>query len=314
MRSAARILLAVLAVASVIAAVWGSVEVRRHVGSQPRYSIEDWQVGLSELPDWVTPEIQSQVESTDLSGVGLTLFNRGVLDVVRERFETNAWVERVESVDVVYPTAQKKGALLLEVELRRPAALVDVEGSFYLIDAEGRRVGDAYADAPTDWFGVPAITHASATAARVPPAGEHWSDYDVLSGLAVAKILSEHGFLGRFLDHPIERIDVGNVDGRRDPSRSEVALYWQGCRVAWGRSPLSIAPRTIGDDRVLQHLRYIVARPERFGEYAEIHLHRLEMTGVRRQPRRTFDTSEDGGNTAAPVPSSGPLHSLGEPR
>lgn len=288
----------------IIFSVFGSLHIRKHVVGEPRYEYANWQIEFVALPTWVTPEIRNKLEGVDLSDeeTNLTLFDRGVLDLVKARFEASPWVRSVEGIALSYPTATVAGVIGVDLRLRRPLALVKHEGLHYLVDRGGRRLGSPYREAPSAWFGVPTIVGARAVA---PPAeGEEWEDPDVSHGLTVAAILRDDGILDEFADRPIEAVDVANLEGRLRPGDVEIALLWQEARLTWGRSPLSSAPTTVGVEQILHNLRRVLGQPHRFAGYREIHTHRRNLTGLRRAGARPQVDAQ----TAWPVPSSGPIN------
>ncbi len=278
---------------------WASVRVRDHVRQDPRYSITSWRLELVELPAWVTPEIKAELESLALvdpalgdpalgDSLGedaepgpLTLFDRGVLSGVRQQLERSPWVHRLVNIRLVYPTAGRRGSLQVELSLRRPMALVEYAGLYYLTDRRGRRLGAPYSYAPTEWFGIPRISGGDTSIEEIPQPGERWDSLPVQNGLWVASYLFDEEVLDAFAARPIEAIDVVNVGGCVRPRQSEIVLLWEGRRLTWGQAPLSDAPRTVSLETTLENLREVMRRPRAFEAYAEINLHREIMTGVR---------------------------------
>lgn len=270
-----------------ILGVWGSVHVRDRVKGDPRYSLAEWQLDLVELPAWVTPEIQTALETlVDLdSGAGscelskLTLFDRGVLRHLQTHLESSPWVERLVGVRLSYPSEARPGAVHVELDLRRPVALVEYRGLYYLTDREGRRLGAPYSYAPTEWFRIPRIRGGEASIHSVPESGERWDSIHVENGIWVATYLHDHGVLEEFAERPIEAIDVSNVGGRYRRTASEIVLIWEGRRLTWGQAPLSDVPRTVSLQSIIENLRQVLREPQVYGTYAEINLHRDVMTG-----------------------------------
>lgn len=267
-----------------VLAVLGSLYVRDQVRRDERFFLEGWKLGLGELPGWVTPEIRGEVEAVSLGEGGgrLSLFEPGVLGRIRRALEASPWIRVVRAIDVRYPTRESPGALGIELELRRPVALVEVGGLYYLTDAEGYRLGAPYQDPPTEWFGVPAVAGVPSPG-RVPGPGERWASRDVEQGLEVARVLFEGRILQEYPERPIQAIDLTNLHGRVAPRESEVVL-WRGTqRLAWGRSPISAGPRTATVPQLVANLRYVLSHPETFADLAVIHLHRSPegLTGIR---------------------------------
>ncbi len=140
--------------------------------------------------------------------------------------------------------------------------------------------GNAYDYAPTEWFGIPRISGGEASIVHVPGPGERWDSIHVANGIWVANYLHNHKVIEEFADRPIEVIDVSNVGGRDRRTESEIVLIWAGRRLTWGRAPLSDVPRTVSLESVVQNLRRVLREPQVYGAYAEINIHREEMTGI----------------------------------
>ncbi len=311
--------------AALAATIWASLRVRDYVQRDERYWIGDWPVELGELPEWVTPEIRAEIESVRLPDLSVeielaanetagepagdegadaagaaesnadrtperirgTLFERGVLDRLRDALLASPWVSDVTGISAVYPSASRDGALLVALELRRPIAIVEYEGLHYLTDRRGARLGEPYSYAPVEWFRIPVITGIEERV-EVPAIGDAWASREIDNGLAIARVLDDEGIARDYPGELIESIDVSNLGGRRRPMESEVVLAWEGRRLTWGRAPLSSAPRVVGASTVVEHLRRVLGNPDEFADCVEIHLHRRVMTGIRGASTRTF--------------------------
>jgi hypothetical protein len=268
-----------------VLAVLGSIHVKDRVQADSRFSLETWRLEPGTMPEWVTPEIELELRSLRLAGVDdrLSLFSPGVLERVRKALESSPWIESVPDIDIRYPTFEQPGVLALELRLRRPVALVEQGGLYYLTDAEGVRIGSPYREAPTDWFGVPAITGVPPPGCAVPVEGARWPSRDVLQGVEVAKVLFESQVRRDFPGQPVDAIDLTNLHGRVAPRESEIMLWCGRQRFAWGRSPISAGPRTATVDQLISNLRLVLANPDAYSHLAVIHLHRRPeaLTGVR---------------------------------
>jgi len=284
LESAGRWSLRVLFVALGAGAIWGSLCVEQQVRSDPRFFLENWELEAGELPEWVTPEIRDELVGVRLVGEGgpLSLFQPGVLDSVRQALSRSPWIKAVPDIEVRYPTHEAPGALALSLHVRRPVALVEHESFFYLADADGMRLGPAYALAPTEWFGVPAIPGIPAPG-PLPLPGERWTSRDVAQGVEVARVLLEHAIARDFPEHPIQAIDLTNLHGRVTPRESEVMLWCGRQRLAWGRSPISSGPRTATTQEIVANLRKVLGNFDAYNHLAVIHLHRRSdaLTGIR---------------------------------
>ncbi len=273
----------IFAVAFVMGLI-GSIQVRDAVQGDERFVLENWRLEVGALPGWVTPDIRAEIDGLRLEGVGarLSLFSPGVLARVKEGLEHSPWIKTVADMEIRYPTFEKPGVLGLELHLRRPAALVEQGGLFYLADVEGTRLGEPYREAPTEWFGIPSITGIPSPGA-LPGPGERWTSRDVEQGIEVARVLHENHIHRDYPGRPIDAIDLTNLHGRVAPRESEIVLLCGRQRFAWGRSPISAGARTATVPQLVSNLRLVLSNPDAFSHLAVIHLHRRPetLTGVR---------------------------------
>lgn len=284
LESAGRWALRALFVVLGVGAIWGSLEVESRVRGDQRFFLETWALEAGELPDWVTPDIRDEILKVRLVGENgpLSLFQAGVLDRVRDTLASSPWIKEVPDIQIRYPTFENPGALTLSLHLRRPVALIEQAGFFYLADSTGMRLGPAYEKAPTEWFAVPAITSVPAPG-PLPAPGERWASRDVSQGIEVAKILLEYGIARDFPDRPIQAIDLTNLHGRVAQRESEIVLWCGKQRLHWGRSPISTGPRTATTPEIVANLRRVLGNFDSFNHMTVIHLHRRPdtLTGIR---------------------------------
>lgn len=261
----------------------GSYRIRGVVTSSPRFQLADWRLDLQTLPPWVTEDIRSELHELDnsLASVSRSLFAPGVLEEVKIKLEEHPWVRKTMDLELRYPTLSHPGTVLLELALRRPMAIVEHDALFYLVDEDGRRLGQPYREPPSRWFGVPVLKNLSGLPPP-PPAGTLWSSRDLLQGVDVARILFESNVLQDFPGSPVDEIDLANLHGRLSRRESEIVLRVGKQRLAWGRSPRSADPRTVPVETLVENLRYVLGHPEAYGNYAVIHLHRPPevLTGI----------------------------------
>ncbi len=253
-------------------ALVGSWEIRKWVGEDPCYYLDDWGIEAVGLPGWVTPEIRSEIESVELgAGERLHLFDPGVFRKIRRSLESCPWIAEVTDIRLRPRSELKRPAVELALRLRSPVALVEHGGLYYLADAEGVRLGAPYRAAPIGWFRVPAIVSIPAPG-PVPEEGASWVSRDVLQGIAVAKALFDAGLTRDFHGSLVERIDLDNLHGRRDPRRPEIVLWAGGRRYDWGRSPISSGPRAVPVEAAVAALRRCLSDPAALEGIREVRL------------------------------------------
>jgi hypothetical protein len=306
-----RAALAVLAVGL----VWGSVEIRSRVRSDPRFLLSSWKLSIGDLPAWAPEEMRRDLEAISLGEEDLSIFTPGVLARVKEAITSCPWVRDVRRLRLVVPgmggpparegfsladpppgggtdatgeaAVPPAGSIDLELELRLPIALVRAGGEDYLTDREGIRMGGGIDPVCARAMGLPAIVGGEARKERhPPPPGSVWEDRDVREGLEVARILFDQKVGERFPASRIETIDISNVGERARAGGCEIVLTVAGLRLGWGRSPISSGARTLPLPDLLKNLRTVLSRPERYAGFDLVCLYTNPMVGTPAVSRR----------------------------
>ena len=268
--------------------VWGSLVVRSSVTGNERFQLDGWEIEVGDLPEWVTPEIRDEIRlacdggSLPGSPDDWNVLDSGIIRRLRSALEASPWIARLSSAKLEYPGIDRPGRLALQLELRRPVALVEHGALYYLADVDARRLGHPYREPPTEWFNVPAIVGLTSPGA-LPEPGERWASRDIGQGIEVARLLVADGIIRDFPDTPVRAVDLSNLHGRLNTRESEIVLWCGRQRLAWGRSPISAGARTATSPEILRNLRFVLSNPDTFASYALIHLHRRQddLTGVR---------------------------------
>lgn len=146
----------------------------------------------------------------------------GLCHDIATRLGGSGWVE---GVNFVRRTGD--GRIEVSAKFRAPAAMVQYNGDFLLIDREGTRLPGKYRYVPT-WKLIQGVE------ASVPPPGVPWRGSDLQAGLNIVRALAGEPF-----QHQITGVLVENVDGRVNPgfSHLELATDRAGGRIRWGSAP-----------------------------------------------------------------------------
>ncbi|MEM7234556.1 MAG: hypothetical protein AAF517_20425 [Planctomycetota bacterium] len=266
----ARSLTIALSVVVIAAGVYGALDVKRRVETSDKFFLDSWQLDFGRFESWVTPEIVREITAISTGdGTRLSLFRKGVLDELKARVLESAWIEDVGNFQLRYPTSTRPGVIAATLQLRRPVALIESRGHYYLVDQNARRLGEPYDVSPAEWFEVPVIRGAWSFA-EIPEKGEPWLIREVREGVEVARILVAAKIREQYPQWPIDAIDVSNVGGRRQATEGEIVLHCAGRRLDWGRSPLSPKSRTISTEDLIANLRLVLS-----------HMHETEFKLVR---------------------------------
>jgi hypothetical protein len=302
---------------SILGVIWGSLEIKRTVESDSRFRMSRWSLNIPAYPDWVTPEIQTEIEaignigSRQLETAGkspgmplpdrtLTIFKHKVLAELRQELLANSWIRSVPRLAFNYPgwpsgpeSASENaagnwpekwtGGLDADLEIRRPVAAVRWGEKYYFIDGEGHRAGQPVGSYDFDKLRIPAIAGIEqALGGRGAPAasGELWQNREILEGLAVAWEIFKAGFNWRFPQEPIYCINIQNVGGKIYPLECEVVLKTPNLLLGWGRSPISKGARILPVTQVLENLGKVLGQAEKFAGAGLIRLDTTPLVRV----------------------------------
>ncbi|MEX0653382.1 MAG: hypothetical protein WD534_18095 [Phycisphaeraceae bacterium] len=119
------------------------------------------------------------------------------------------------------------GQVIVEATYRQPTAMIESDGVFNVVDAEGVRLPLLYLPHRAESLDLPLIVGVGANAS---PVGEVWPGRDVQAGLALVQMLRDEPFAEQ-----IRAYDVSQSDGR---GRLRLVLHTTtGGLVRWGLPP-----------------------------------------------------------------------------
>ncbi len=249
------------------AALWGIEVARRDVGLRPGYRI--WPERFrAEGPAWCAQDLAD----LKFPRRSYSVFDSALTREIAEAYLACPWVAAVERVEKCFPNQ-----LRVELTLREPVAFVRLPGGFHTIDAEGFVLPIEYGAWDHARRPLPAIQGVASTA---PRPGARWGDRRVAAGLAVAAALAAEPTVLRCIQY----VDVANLDGELDPTRSEVVLYSRrNITVLWGRPPdtKKFGEPSLADK--LARLRRCLGRPFALAGGTQLDLRFPEDEAVARQ-------------------------------
>lgn len=142
--------------------------------------------------------------------------------VIAERLAKVGWVG-----DIHYVRRTGTGRFEVSGRYRSPAAMVQQDDRFYLVDQHAVRLPGLY-HYDESWLLIQGVEQVA------PASGMVWTGGDVRTGLAVIDALVGRDFLSQ-----ITAVLVDNVAGRRDRHRThlELATDRAGGRIRWGSAP-----------------------------------------------------------------------------
>ena len=141
---------------------------------------------------------------------------------VSARVSASGWVAKVNHV-----RRTSDARFEVSCRYRLPAALVQQDAEFFLVDETGVRLPGVYRY-DSSWHIIQGV------GLPAPQPGVLWEGQDLRGGLDVLRAVEAQPFSGQ-----ITAVLVANFDGRADPRRShtELATDQAGGRIRWGSAP-----------------------------------------------------------------------------
>lgn len=233
----------------------GGRTIVRSVVRDRSFRINPVQLRLA-LPRCVTNEIREEL-GMQLSYLSeMSIFEPRLPALVARALNNSPWVLRVNKVERLLPNE-----LQLQLEFRRPAGIVQVGNSLFLVDAQGYWL-------PSRFFKWPYKERPPVIVGRNidawPRKGEPWRSPAVRAGALLTQFLMQNSQHLRGIR--IAKIDLSNLGHGRQAGQSCVVLVTDsGVQINWGCSPVCAELRgtcspagELTDDEKLANLRRIL--------------------------------------------------------
>ena len=205
-------------------------------------------VVLVDPPAWMNDELRARIIqiATPVSPKS-SLDGREPKDVA-DILAAEPWVKRVNQVRRVYGNAPGD-TLEIACDYRAPVALVQDEGWFWMVDADGVKLPERFAKSELSRVAIGKglekiqlrlIVGVHATS---PQAGEVWPGKDIQAGLELARLFHDKPYM-----NDVAMIDVSDVDAESAGAvglKNEIVLHTRfNTQVRWGepiqRGPFSV--------------------------------------------------------------------------
>ncbi|HZZ73425.1 MAG TPA: hypothetical protein VFE24_14320 [Pirellulales bacterium] len=161
--------------------LWGNV--RDQVAIGPDYQLDPNKIELPPTPAWIHSDIRAQVIHDAGWGPTLSLLDERLTVKIAQAFQLNPWVAKVNRV-----SKQQPAGVQVDLEYRRPVAMVEVSGGVLAVDGEATVLPseDFTADDAKRYARISGIQ----TGPR-GPVGTRWGDNGVAGGARLAAFLYE---------------------------------------------------------------------------------------------------------------------------
>jgi len=224
---------------------------------RPEYRLAIDQIRVTQLPHWVPADLVEQVVTRANLPREVSVLDDELLRDIAEAFALHPWVEQVVSVRKRFPPA-----IEVEVEYRRPVAMVESRRGTYPIDKHGVVLpGQDFSVAATRQY--PLVTGARSTPQGAP--GTEWGDPIITDAAAIADALGPH-----WKKLALLRIECPASPARDDSLDDGVyqIAALGGSRIIWGQPPGSNHPAELDAETKIQRL---LEYAQRFGAFGPDH-------------------------------------------
>jgi hypothetical protein len=252
--------------ATLLGLLWVGHGVSRRYVAERTAVPEAPEVVLLGRPAWMNDALAARIIDSVKPGTrGRSALDADLLKEVAHVLAAEPWVKQVRRVRRQFGGDDRPaGVLEIDVEFRIPTALVESDGAFWMVDAEGVKLPERF---NADEVGRVSLTAEKSlqlrmitgVAQRAPAAGDVWRGDDLRAGLDLAKLLYDKPFA-----QDIALIDVSNFSARQNPDAAQIVLHTRhNTEIRWGR-PIHARDFYVEVEPV-KKLEYLARIHERFG-------------------------------------------------
>lgn len=228
------------------------------LAKRSEYRLKFSQIQVSPPPEHSVPaNIIEQVEKLADLPLELSVLDEHLAENVANAFRKHPWVSKVGRVKKTTPAA-----VTVELEYRRPVAIVQFAGNFIPIDVNAVVLPPA--DFSPDQFGrLPVIQNITSTPAAKP--GIVWNDPALFAAGRLADLLGD-----KWKALKLEAISVSrSTSPAIEPNDVQFELRGLGgSKILWGRAPGSDYPGELEPGQKIRRLENYLTE---FGDYGQPH-------------------------------------------
>ena len=258
-----RVLICLAAIVSAVVFVPQLMRMAPDLKNRPEYIVELKDIHVTQPPAWVPIGFIDEALAAAKLQTPFSLLDKELAARLAGAFEKHPWVEKVRLVEKQFPAR-----IFIDLDYRKPVAMVRVGNGFYPVDRQGILLPpeDFSMDAP-DAF--PVI----GSVLSVPgPAGTLWDDPAVIGAAELATILHDSTPEERSYWAEFDLQEI-RVPRRHSSTQSANDLVFElltpgGSSIIWGRAPSNDHPGELSADQKLGRLKKYVAS---FGSFDDRH-------------------------------------------
>ncbi|MCC7406794.1 MAG: hypothetical protein IT442_01905 [Phycisphaeraceae bacterium] len=200
-------------------------------------------VQLLDEPGWMSPLVEAQLRQAVAEQLGTDPLDRFALRRALAALHAQPWVAGAERVE------RQGQNVLVWATYRRPVALVEWRGAYYLTATSGHRLPGVYTGEQASRVGLPVLEKVSSPP---PGEGEMWPGEDLRAGLDLAVFLEGQPFT--------EQVRAIAVHDERGQVRPVLLTRNPGGRVYWGRPLGQESPVEVDGQTKLKKLLAVYAQ------------------------------------------------------
>ena len=210
-----------------VAIATGFIFLERFVKKQINFGSQTLGLELINVPDWVSPELQTKILTTAGKGGLIFALNDTMARQVGENLQTLAWL-----YDVRVTIGPK--SIIVKAGYRKPVAQINTEDGQFYIDSQ-LVVLDFV---PVSKLPIVEITGVPTEQLTPRSVGTKWQSDDVSAAVELIELLDKMDKQvepKKPLLAEIKSIDMSNFNGRRTASQPHIVLYAKdGTEIKWG--------------------------------------------------------------------------------
>ena len=206
-------------------------KVYAHYAVESQYQINLAPLEVLAAPDWCNdPSFEDAIRNSMKLEGKVSVFDKDLIPRLLDKYESNPWVARVESIEKKFPNK-----LTVKLELRRPVVVVKLKkltkrSYYYLVDKDTVRMPGEYCTVPNLPITLPIVVGVR----NSPPLpGQRWQDQGLTDAIDVAGVFKQYQVYQKI---DIAAIDITNSGGKRNKQSSEIViLTGNHAQIEWGR-------------------------------------------------------------------------------
>lgn len=194
-------------------------------------------VELLNAPVWMNDELRQRIVQVATPVSIKSSLDHDQVKEIAQILSAEPWIKKVNRVQRVYGNAPGD-TLQVDCDFRAPVALVQDEGWFWMVDAEGVKLPERFTKEELSKVaigrGLEKVQLRVVTGVhdQAPQAGEKWTGRDLQAGIELARL-----FFGKPFMNDVAMIDVSGVDpiSSAAGAPNEVVLHTRyNTQIRWG--------------------------------------------------------------------------------